>query len=129
MRHVVFVIGLVFFATACHQGKQLGEGPSKAPGADEPAGVQPRAQAMALVCAAPTRAASDPDAADPANRPAVLAEHLHDGVKNPEVLEVIDGWGSTEKDQADKVKELKALIARTGLNSKCELLDVWEGSQ
>ena len=124
MRSWIAIV-IVAVAAACGGGKKLGEGPSKAPGTDEPAGVQPRAQAVALVCAAPTRTASDPDAADPANRPAVLAEHMLDGVTNPEVKEVVEGWGSTEKPQETKVEELKGLLARSGLNSKCELLDVW----
>lgn len=101
-----------------------GKGPdmrTKPPSPDQ----GPLAQALAAVCAAPTRAEHDPGFGDPGARDDVLAKHLADNVTHPDVLAAIERWRSGEKTDAQKIEELDGLLARAGLVTPCRLREVW----
>ncbi|MDB4955400.1 MAG: hypothetical protein JWO36_2969 [Myxococcales bacterium] len=79
-----------------------------------------------MLCASPKRAEADLEfaSADPAVKASVLARHLKDGVKNPRVLAVIDGWKVEGKTAEQKVAELDSLTHDALLSSKCQLREV-----
>ncbi|MEO9184424.1 MAG: hypothetical protein ABI467_13080 [Kofleriaceae bacterium] len=102
--------------------------------APHPTHLQTVAEAMTLVCAAPTRAFADPDwgaidatqgIRDPDQQAAFVINHLADGVTEPHVLDTIRVWHDTwRKPQPTRVNVLDALISEAAL-ATCELRDLW----
>ena len=79
-----------------------GGGGGKPPTTGKP-GEQDIAVALALVCAAPTRAESDPSWGEVSRRTEILDQHLSDGVTNSTVLSTVNGWRDGGKLNRDKL--------------------------
>jgi hypothetical protein len=110
-------LGLVLAVAACGGGKTTST--PKETG-------QPIAVALAMVCAAPTRAEADPGWADPSARQQVLESHLSDGVTNATVLATVNGWRDESKSVDERLAELDGLIHEANLTSSCRLQDEWK---
>ena len=101
-----FVAAMVLVAGALACGPRAGTIP---PGSAD----QSIADAMRLVCDAPSRA--DRDRTD-ASRSDKIAGHLADGIGHPRVLATVEGW----KTDGIAARQLAALVREAGLRS-CEL--------